>query len=304
MERFLKSRHHGINTLLPQPVPRPACRFPIYRRHLHALNPAGDDAIEVRQISGDVEGKPVPGNPLLHVNADARDFLAAGPHARESRVALREDAEHVERLDQRLLERTQIPMQVLLVGAEIENRITDELAGPVERDVSAALHFEHVDPGRLEHVPGLRIPAQRDDRRVLEQQQHVVGQAAGNAIFSELALPVQRLGVGHSPGLNHPYLVHAVPVPLSSSPFPRTAHRVARMPNATFSRSQTISPRGPKKRSSTAARKPTRHAPTAANTAMTPRCQTFSSAWLRYQATTPPTPTAATMPTTSGLPAV
>ena len=65
-------------------------------------------------------------------------------------------------------------MQVLLVRAEIENRITDQLARAVKRDVPTALHFEDVDPGRLEQVGGARIPPQRHDGRVLEQQQHIV----------------------------------------------------------------------------------------------------------------------------------
>src|SRR3989442_1021183 len=142
----------------------------------------------------------------------------------------------------------------------MENRIADQLPRPVKRDVPAALHLEDFDPGRLEQVRGVRIPAQRHDGRVLQKQQYVVWQSAGNPILRELTLPLQGFRIRHRSRLNDMDLAHGLPIPLPSapSPFPLIAQRVARMPNAMFSKSHTISPRGPKKRSSTAARKPTR----------------------------------------------
>ena len=63
--------------------------------------------------------------------------------------------------------------------------------------------------GRLA-VP--RAAAQRDDRRVLEQEEQVVGQPAGDAVFGEAALPLERRAVRHGaevrdgePALRHRY---------------------------------------------------------------------------------------------------
>ena len=87
----------------------------------------------------------MPGDPLLHVNADARDLPAACPDTGESRVALGGNREDAERVDQRLLECAEVPVQVLLVCAKIENRIADQLARAVKRDVAAALDLKHLD---------------------------------------------------------------------------------------------------------------------------------------------------------------
>ena len=53
----------------------------------------------------------------------------------------------------------------------------------MEGHVAAALDFEHVDALSLQQVFAMRIPAQCHDRGMLEQQEHVVGQATGDAIF-------------------------------------------------------------------------------------------------------------------------
>src|SRR6266550_2459250 len=304
MESALKPLHHRRDALFPQRFPCPASGFPFYGRHHDAGNPTRHDPLEMREVGRDVEREAVPRDPLLHVDADARDLPAMRPDARESRIAFAGDGKNAQGRDERLLQRAQVPVQVLLVGGEVENGIPDELSRPVKRDVAAAFDLEDLDSDGLDQIPGVRIPAQGNDRGMFEEQQHIVREPTGDPIFSELPLPLQCLRIRHRSGLNDTDLVHAVPVPLPSSPFPLIAQRVATMANAMLSSSQATNPRMPKKRSSNAARKPTRHAPTAASTAITPRCQIFSSARLRYQATAPATPTAATRPATSGLPAV
>src|SRR5256885_4480187 len=94
----------------------------------------------------------MPGDPLFHVNADARNLAAASPHPCEARIARGGNTEPRQRVDERLLERAEIPMQVLLVGLEVENRIADELSRPVKCHTPAALDLEHVDAMLLEDV--------------------------------------------------------------------------------------------------------------------------------------------------------
>src|SRR5882762_9687585 len=295
----LKDNVCRAHALSPQRLPAPRSPLLQHRRHLHAGDAARNDPCKIREIIGHVEREPVPRDPLLHVDADARDLPASRPDARESRIAVRRDGENAQSLDERLLQGTQVPVKILLVGGKVENGVADELTGPMKRDVAAALDLEHVDAGGLQQMLGVGIPAQRHDRRVLQQQQYVVRQTARNPVLGELPLPLEGLAIRNRACRDNLERVHGVPVPLPTSPFPLSAHRVAMMPNTMFSSSQTIIPRMPKKRSSSAARKPIRIDPTAASTAITPRCQMLSSEKLRYHPTAPPTPTAAISPAVS-----
>src|SRR6266478_8892647 len=103
---------------------------------------------------------------------------------------------------------------------------------------------------------------------MLEEQQHVVRQPARDPVFRELTLPLERLAVGHQPSLDDLQETrHAAPIPL-----PLIAQRVARMPNAMFSRSHTIIPNSPKTRPAAAARNPGRIARMPPSRAIPPPC--------------------------------
>jgi hypothetical protein len=64
-------------------------------------------------------------------------------------------------------------------AAQVEDGIADDLAGAVEGNVAAAVAFEKLDAalgkefGRGDYVCGFRIAAERDNRRMFKQQQHV-----------------------------------------------------------------------------------------------------------------------------------
>src|SRR5258708_29357849 len=82
------------------------------------------------------------------------------------------------------------------VSAEVEDGVADELPGAVEGDVAAAVAFEDLDSaqsqlvGRQQDVGRLRVASQGDDRRVLEQEQHVAD-ASGFAEFDQFLLDAQ-----------------------------------------------------------------------------------------------------------------
>ena len=71
-------------------------------------------------------------------------------------------------------------LHVLPVARQVEDRVADELAGPVVRGLAAAVGLDDLDVGALGHVQLARLGAspERDHRRVLEEQ-HRVGQLAG-----------------------------------------------------------------------------------------------------------------------------
>ena len=54
----------------------------------------------------------------------------------------------------------------------------------------------------------MTVATERDDRRMFEQQQHVVRKAPRDAVLGEAALPLQRFAVRHAAGVNH--LQHAL----------------------------------------------------------------------------------------------
>src|SRR6058998_722065 len=96
----------------------------------------------------------MPRDPLLHVDADARDLPAPppGPHAGVTGVPLGGYAERGERVDQRLLQGAEIPVQIRLVAGQVDDRVADELTGAVERHVPAALDLEDLDSVAAEEM--------------------------------------------------------------------------------------------------------------------------------------------------------
>ena len=100
------------------------------------------------------------------------------------RSAARVDAEVGERRDQHRFEPAYVRDDVALTGAplgERDDRVPDELAGPVVRDVAAAIGVHELGADRrrvAQHVREIRARPERVDVRVLLQQEVVVGRRA------------------------------------------------------------------------------------------------------------------------------
>src|SRR5439155_19735843 len=124
------------------------------RSHDDAVYTAGNYEIEVREIGRDVESEAMPGDPIASVNANRRDLLLACPHSGKRGVALTGDAVIRERVDQRLLDLSQVPMQVLAVTFKIDDGVADQLTGPMKGYISAALDLEQLNAFTLEKLRG------------------------------------------------------------------------------------------------------------------------------------------------------
>src|SRR5581483_598800 len=101
------------------------------------------------------DGGDLPGRPL---QPDAGEAVEPRPF----------HAERGERRDQRLFEVADVLLDVAAVAVEVEDRVTDELARPVERRLAAAVGLDDLDFRALRDVELLRLvraPAERDDRR-------------------------------------------------------------------------------------------------------------------------------------------
>ena len=78
----------------------------------------------------------------------------------------------------------------------------------MKRDVPAAIAFENLNParrqrlGRSQHIRRLRIPAQRNHRRMFQQQEHVAD-LPGFAQLDEFFLKTQAVGISKLPELDN-----------------------------------------------------------------------------------------------------
>ena len=173
-------------------------------------DPARDNQPELVEVGRHIERKPVAGDPAGNPDADRRQLFqpARGidPGAGEPCLPRGHDTERRRDANHDILEVADIPVHVEAVGPQIQDRIADELTRAVEGHVSAAARFKKLDAVSFErlrsreHVRAIVAgpDSERDDRRVLEQEQ-LIGNPVGLPILDELLLEFQRLGVSDDP---------------------------------------------------------------------------------------------------------
>ena len=111
------------------------------------------------------------------------------------------EPERRDRADQRLLEVAHVLLHVAAVPLQVEDRVADELARPVEGRLAAAVGLDDLDRGVLGDVELRALvgaPAERHHRRVLEQDHRVRDRALRDRA-RERALQIPRLLVRHLP---------------------------------------------------------------------------------------------------------
>ena len=89
-------------------------------------------------------------DPLLGVHTDGCDLPPVGPHASLAGVALGDDVQRGEAINEHLLDLPEVPVQVFLVTPEVNDRVSDQLAGAVKCHVAAALDIKQLDASRSE----------------------------------------------------------------------------------------------------------------------------------------------------------
>lgn len=178
----------------------------VERRDTSVRNAARNDQIEVLQIGRDVEREPVARHPSRDPDADRRQLLASDPDAGQAVDTAGVDAVVGSGANQDLLDVADVSVDVLSIGFQIDNRITDDLSRAVVGDVAAATGFVHLDAARREKVgisedvrsTAVAANAERQDVRVLDEQELVVN-CSRLALVDERALQRQRLGVRDTP---------------------------------------------------------------------------------------------------------
>jgi hypothetical protein len=144
---------------------------------------AGDDEVEIAEISGDIVGKAVGSDPAADMDADGSEFFFGGvgrdPDAGFARNTIGGDAEAGGGADHDFFKGANVPVHVSLDARQIENGVADDLAGAVISDVSTAIGFVKLDIFLMENAGGgqeifaFAVAAERDDRRVLAEEEDV-----------------------------------------------------------------------------------------------------------------------------------
>ena len=126
-------------------------------------NPARHDVFpHVREVGGDVEGETVHRAPALQADTDGADLARVrsgrvDPHTRVFVEPAGIDAEGGERVDDELLDVADVAARTDLVP-DPDDRVADQLSGPVVRDVAATAHRDEVgaDVRRVATQVGVR----------------------------------------------------------------------------------------------------------------------------------------------------
>ena len=109
------------------------------RSHGDIRDAAGRDRVEGREVAAHVERETVHRDPMPHADADRGDFALLDPDAGQAGAGRGVDLVGREQLDQERFDPAQIAMQILPVAAQIEEKITDQLPGPVISRLPAAV---------------------------------------------------------------------------------------------------------------------------------------------------------------------
>ena len=177
---------------------------PRERRHAAAGDSTRNDEIEIFKVGGDVERKSVACDPSRNTDTDGAQLVGAHPRARESFHASGAHAEVAGGANHHILQVAYIFVHVAAIGPQIENGITDELAGTVIRDVAAAPRFMDLDAALVEDVRRgeqvrfrcVQFHAERDDVRMFQQQEKI-GHGAGAPLLDQRALQLHGVRVWH-----------------------------------------------------------------------------------------------------------
>jgi hypothetical protein len=86
------------------------------------------------------------------MHANRGNLASLGPDARKSRIPLGRDAKLVQGPDQPFFDLPQVPVKILFVPLEIEDRIANELARAVKGHTTATLDFKEIDPTGAEEL--------------------------------------------------------------------------------------------------------------------------------------------------------
>ncbi len=194
-----------------EPIGRPAhYRLDdVAHRHVHALGgerghpqisqAARDDMAEHGEIRLDVQGEAVHGAPPVDPHPDSADLPCVGTFGihPDTWIALKPagptEPEVTDGIDDELLDRLNMCRHGAQPHRDVEDRVADELTGPVVSDVAATIGVHELSADRLrvhEDVLGDRAHAKGVHVWVLEQEQVLCSALSAQGLLQDVGVPV------------------------------------------------------------------------------------------------------------------
>ena len=124
---------------------------PLERGHASIRDATRHDQIEVLQVCRDVERKAMTGYPTPDANTNCRKLLAVDPDTGEPGDSCCVDSVVGGRTDQHFFEIPHVAVHVTTIGTKIENRIANDLTGPMIGNVATPPGLVHVDVQSVEN---------------------------------------------------------------------------------------------------------------------------------------------------------
>src|SRR4030095_9235698 len=116
---------------------------PFERCHAVVRYPARHDQAEVIEVRADVEGKAVARDPPRDPDADRANLLIANPGASESLDPPRPQSIVAAHANHHFFQVANITVDIAAVGAQVENRVANDLPGTVVGDIATASRFRN-----------------------------------------------------------------------------------------------------------------------------------------------------------------
>src|SRR5260370_41410390 len=105
-----------------------------------------DNAVEIVEVGREVERESMAHDRAVQLDPDGGHLLAARPHAGQPGLTrLGVDADLTQVVDQRLLELLQVLRNRKLESSQVEDRVANQLAGPMICRLASAVGPDHVD---------------------------------------------------------------------------------------------------------------------------------------------------------------
>jgi hypothetical protein len=101
-------------------------------------------------------------------------------------------------------------VEIQAVSLEIDNRISDQLSRAVKCHIAPTLYLEKLNAlaakelGRRDEMLFPGCPAERDYWRVLDEEQHILGESARDPVARDVPLQLERFLVGNLSQRNSP----------------------------------------------------------------------------------------------------
>ncbi len=114
---------------------------------------ARDDAPKLRKIRIDVQCKPVHRDPAADLHADCGDLVSLHPDSRIPFLPRPFNPEGPQGNDDCFLQASEVLMQVRVIIVQVENGISDDLAGPVIGYITTPVDFKKFNATLAEFVP-------------------------------------------------------------------------------------------------------------------------------------------------------